>query len=260
MSDIDVIKQANAIKRAQKIARKAALEQRRQYVPKDLPLMNERYTLICSDIRDAVIESESIDCIITDPPYPALYIDSFKYLAEAAMKWLKPGGSLLTMSGQSYLPGVLQRLTSVNGLNYHWTLAYLTPGGQAVQVFPRKVNTFWKPVFWFVKGEYKEHWIGDVTKSAVNDNDKRFHGWGQSESGMFDIINRVTFPGQRILDPFVGGGTTGVVAVATNRLFTGIDISQDAIITTASRLKELVIKCSGTHAGPRCADPECWNQ
>ena len=26
--------------------------------------------------------------------------------------------------------------------------------------------------------------LGDVIKSDVNDNDKRFHGWGQSESGM----------------------------------------------------------------------------
>jgi 16S rRNA G966 N2-methylase RsmD len=26
-------------------------------------------------------------------------------------------------------------------LDYHWTVAYLTPGGQAVQVFPRRVNT-----------------------------------------------------------------------------------------------------------------------
>ncbi len=29
-------------------------------------------------------------------------------------------------------------------MTYHWTVAYLTPGGQAVQLWDRKVNAFWK--------------------------------------------------------------------------------------------------------------------
>jgi hypothetical protein len=39
-------------------------------------------------------------------------------------------------------------------LEYLWTMAYLTPGGQATQVFPRKVNTFWKPILIYCKGAY----------------------------------------------------------------------------------------------------------
>ena len=56
-----------------------------------------------------------------------------------------------------------------------------------MQVFPRKVNTFWKPLLWFTKGDYTREWIGDVCKSQTNDNDKRFHQWGQSLSGMADV-------------------------------------------------------------------------
>jgi DNA modification methylase len=73
----------------------------------------------------------------------------------------------------------------------------------------------------------------------VNDNDKRFHGWGQSESGMEDLIGRVSMPGQVILDPFCGGGTTGVAAVSMNRFFVGADVDAKAIETTARRLKEV---------------------
>jgi site-specific DNA-methyltransferase (adenine-specific) len=74
--------------------------------------------------------------------------------------------------------------------------------------------------------------------SEPNDNDKEHHHWGQSESGMADIIERFSYPGQTICDPFCGGGTTGVVAVRMNRLFVGIDCDQEAVATTLKRLAE----------------------
>lgn len=235
-SDDLIIKAANKIKTQRKKIKQVAKEKTQQKIPPDLPKVTNRYKLIHSDIRKADIKSNSIDCIVTDPPYPQEFIKTFDWLAERASHWLKPGGSMLVMSGQSWLPKVLNSLDA-HSLNYHWTLAYLTPGGQSVQIFPRKVNTFWKPVFWFVKGEYKGDWIGDVTKSNPNDNDKRFHYWGQSESGMADLIKRISLPGQTILDPFCGGGTTGVVAVQLNRLFIGIDSDEKAIRTSTMRLK-----------------------
>lgn len=173
-------------------------------------------TLFNCDLNDAPIEPNSVDWIITDPPYPEEFIGLYADLARLASVWLRPGGSLLAMAGEHHLPAVMAALTSAD-LIYQWTLAYLTPGGQAVQIFPRKVNTFWKPVFWFVKGEYHGRWIGDVVTSKVNDNDKRFHDWGQSESGFADLINRFTEPGHVICDPFMGGGTTGAVALAMAR-------------------------------------------
>ena len=141
---------------------------------------------------------------------------------------------MLVMVGQSYLPEVLARMTP--HIKYHWTLSYLTPGGQSVQLWQRKVNTFWKPVLWFTKGDYVGDWVGDVARSQVNDNDKRYHDWGQSESGMADLIERFTYPGQMIVDPFCGGGTTGVVAVRMGRRFIGIDCDSEAIATTRRRL------------------------
>jgi len=47
-------------------------------------------------------------------------------------------------------------------------------------------------------------------------------------------------PGQTILDPFCGGGTTGVVALAMDRCFIGIDIDPEAIETTRRRIAELI--------------------
>ena len=203
-----------------------------------------KFRLICANVadlakgEDPLIQPGSIDAIITDPPYPEKYLPAYEELAKTASKLLKDGGSLFVMSGQTYLPQVIEALKK--HLSYHWTLAYLTPGGQAVQQWERKVNTFWKPILWFVKGEYKGDWLGDVSRSEVNDNDKRFHQWGQSESGMLDLVDRASEPEDLILDPFVGGGAIGTAALMLDRRFVGSDTDESALETTRKRALELL--------------------
>lgn len=216
--------------RQEKMARKA--------FSLDSVMPSDMCWLFNGDIRDGLpcIKSESVDCIITDPPYPAEYIPLYGYLSRLAARVLKPNGSLVVMCGQSYLPEVIGQLCT--SMKYHWTMAYMTPGGQSPQLFTKKVNTFWKPLLWFTKGEYKGDWMGDVLKSPVNDNDKRFHEWGQSYGGMVDIVTRFTDPDQVILDPFLGGGTTGLAAVTNGRRFIGSDIVQKNIDTARERIAE----------------------
>jgi hypothetical protein len=169
------------------------------------------------------------DAVITDPPYPEEFLPVF---TELALGCKLAGVPLVAvMSGQSYLPEVYRRLSE--HLRYRWTLAYMTPGGQAVQQWQAKVNTTWKPVLLF--GDSSE-WFGDVSVSKVNDNDKRFHGWGQSESGMRDLVERLTKPGQLICDPFLGGGTTAVVCLALGRRFVGCDIDAAHVEQTKARV------------------------
>ena len=206
-----------------------------------VPITDIKYDLICNDFRKLedifVSQHGQVDYIITDPPYPKEFVPLYSDLSRFASKVLKPGGSLIAMSGQCYLPEVMNRLSEC--LNYHWTVSYLTPGGQATQIWPKKINTFWKPLLWFTKGEYKGDWSGDVCKSPVNHNDKNFHHWGQSAEGMIDIIERFTYPKDLIIDPFVGGGTTGIACIKTRRNFIGIDIDQKCIDISTARLKEI---------------------
>lgn len=185
------------------------------------------------------VQADSVDCIITDPPYPKEFLSVYGDLAAFASYALKPGGSLVVMVGQSYLQELLERLSST-GLTYQWTCAYLTPGGQSPQLWQRKVNTFWKPLLWFVKGEYTGDWIGDVCKSDVNNNDKRKHDWGQSESGIADVFERFTKPGQLICDPFVGGGTTAIVAMEMERRFVGGDIDKSCVVALEEMKSSLI--------------------
>ena len=177
--------------------------------------------------------ASTLDAIITDPPYPKEFLDLYEDLARLAKSALKPHGILAVMVGQSYLPEILARMT--RHMEYAWTLAYLTPGGQAVQIWNRKVNTFWKPVLLF-GGPQKAGWIGDVVSSDVNDNDKAHHHWGQSESGMARLVERLTKPGDLVCDPFLGGGTTAVVSLALGRKFVGCDTDNASVAEARKRV------------------------
>jgi site-specific DNA-methyltransferase (adenine-specific) len=196
-----------------------------------------RLALYHSDFRAVNLAENSVDWIITDPPYPQKFLPLYRDLALFAQRVLRPGGGLLAMVGQSYLPQIFE-LMSVEGLKYNWTLCYLTPGGQSPQLWQRKVNTFWKPILWFTKGENKR-WIGDVVKSDVNDNDKTYHFWGQSVSGMTDLLQKVSYMGETILDPFMGGGATGAACLLHRRHFIGIEIEKDVFATAQERLMQL---------------------
>lgn len=196
---------------------------------------SDRYHIACASVAE-LTPDRPISCIITDPPYPREYLPVYADLAAFAARALPDGGSLFVMVGQSYIPEILALMTP--HIRYHWTLAYLTPGGQAVQLWQRNVNTFWKPILWFVKGDYRGKWAGDVIKSSTNDNDKRFHHWGQSESGMAALVNIASQPGDVVCDPFCGGGTTGVVALSLDRLFVGADIDQTCVDLTSARCLE----------------------
>jgi site-specific DNA-methyltransferase (adenine-specific) len=131
------------------------------------------------------------------------------------------------MSGQSYLPEVMQRLCE--HLEYRWTLAYLTPGASC-RIWPLKVDCQWKPVLLFGGNDY----VFDVFKSDAGD--KQNHEWGQSESGMADLVERLTKPGQLVCDPFLGGGTTAVVSLALGRRFVGCDVDAAWVEKTRKRL------------------------
>lgn len=183
-------------------------------------------TLKCCSFEELLSECKP-DAVITDPPYPEEFLPLYGQLSKAC----KGIPLVAVMCGQSYLPRIIADMTQ--HLKYRWTLAYLTPGGQSAQQWIAKVNTFWKPILLF--GESLD-WFGDVVSSDVNDNDKEHHHWGQSESGMAKLVERLTKPGQLVCDPFLGGGTTATVCFKLGRKFIGCDIDNDCVRTTRERV------------------------
>jgi len=187
----------------------------------------------CCSMADLLRSGIKPDCILTDPPYPKEFLHLYDKLAELSVEI----PLVAVMCGQSYLPDILASMTRHS--RYRWTMAYLTPGGQAAQQWNAKINSFWKPVLLFGRAD---DWAGDVCRSIPNDNDKRFHDWGQSETGMMDLVERLSKPGQLVCDPFLGGGTTAVVCARLGRRFVGCDLDAECVRRALARLENETCK------------------
>lgn len=193
----------------------------------------DKWNVYLGDIRTWQAPRQ-YDFIVTDPPYPREFLPLWEVLAQRAKEWLKPGGLLIAMSGQSYLDEIYPMMSK--HLNYWWTAVYLTPGGQSSQVFPRKAMPYWKPLLIYSNGEYSGKWFGDVAKSPTNNNEKDLHEWGQSVGGMEDIIRRFADSGQSILDPFCGSGTTGIAALNLGCYFDALEVDEEKANIAKGRL------------------------
>ncbi len=182
---------------------------------------------IYHDDMETIELNKQYDFIITDPPYPKEYLPLYEILAKRAVEWLKPGGLLIAMCGQSYLNQIYQAFDK--HLSYYWTACYLTPS-QPTPLRQRQINTTWKPVLIYTRQDcrdYKGKTFGDVFTSQKPD--KAHHEWGQSVSGMLEIVKQICLPGQSILDPFCGAGTTGVAALQRGCLFDGIEKDRESV-------------------------------
>jgi hypothetical protein len=108
------------------------------------------------------------------------------------------------------------------------------------RIYPKRMDCYWKPVLWFTKGKYDGIWTRDI--AASRKHDKNFHVWGQSESGFAGLVSQHSKEGDVVCDPFVGGGTTGVISLRMKRNFIGIDDKQEHIDTSRNRFNQELYK------------------
>jgi SAM-dependent methyltransferase len=164
----------------------------------------------------------SIDCIITDPPYPYEFIEVWTKLSRFAKRVLKPNGYCISYSGQMYLPEVIKRMNE--HLDYYWTFAVYHEG-QTQIVNGINLMCRWKPVLIFQNGKKKiENTFQDYFISEQRE--KNGHDWQQSKSGVGYLIEMFTKEGDTIFEPFAGSGTTIIAARDKNRNILSAEIDE----------------------------------
>jgi len=152
------------------------------------------------------IPDGTVDLLVTDPPYiKDQWEQAYSILARHTPRILKPSGWLITYSGHYNLNRVMRMLDD-SGLMYYWTYCQLNQGPTAV-VFARNVSCGWKPILIYQKPPLKRLKSGfhDVIKSEVQKAD---HPWQQSLDDVLTILRRFSQPGQYLVEPFCGSGTT----------------------------------------------------
>lgn len=161
------------------------------------------------DFREKTVADNSVDMILTDPPYGEKFLELWDGLGQVAKRVLKPGGWLISYSGQAHLPRVLAQLSA--NLEYHWTMAlHLTWH----QMF-RGIFVEWKPIFAFYKPPFNETKFADFIEGSGPE--KQNHDWAQNHLESVKLIETFTQPGQVVMDPMVGSGTTIQACIETKR-------------------------------------------
>ena len=210
------------LSRAHRIARDLAAEERRRAEAASTRV-RPRVEVHHGRFQDALSGLRGADAIITDPPYGEAFLPQLRDLALFADRVLKPDGVLAVMYGQTYLPQALEALGA--GRPYRWTACYL--GRMGWVSHPRKVSSRWKPLLIFGGCT---RMLTDVIRADDDDDSARDrHHHGQSIGAFRTIIERLTSPGQLVVDPLCGGGTTLLAAKSLGRHAVGCDVDADAV-------------------------------
>ena len=195
-------------------------------------------------------EEESIDVIITDPPYLREYLHLYEDTAMAAKKVLKKGGSLLIILPHYAIPYVTLDM-SVH-LRWHWLISMdQARYNKKVQITQYGVFCNHKPIGWFTKGyrDIKGRKFIPDRFDALDENDKNdhkeYHKWGQPLTWARFCL-RVAPVGGRVFDPFVGGGTTALAAYEGGFPFVGVDSDPESVEKARMRLRTASHRKEGT--------------
>jgi hypothetical protein len=176
-----------------------------------------------------------VNSIITDPPYVGDSIPLYEHLRDFAVDVLPDGGPLVVMTWQAILPDVIRALQHKD-LAYRWTICWRYANTENTADHARRVFDCWKPILVYHKGSMPKDAPMMRDEIASTAPDKDHHEWGQSLDGFSRLIRSFSQPGDLVCDPFLGGGTTAVAALAKSRRFTGCDTDKAAIATTEGRL------------------------
>lgn len=174
--------------------------------------------------------------VLTDPPYANKYEDLYEKLAREAARILRPGGSLVTLCGHDQILRVGTAMS--RHLRFWWPVGMLHT---SLKRLPGKwVCIQGKPGLWFVNSRrFPNDTECPIDYMQGGGKDKRFHKWGQPVSWFAHWIERLSQPGNLIVDPFMGGGTTGIAALLSGRKFLGADIDPDCVKNSYERLAEV---------------------
>lgn len=185
------------------------------------------------------LPDNSIDMIFTDPPYVAAGLDTYRLVANEAARVLKQGAFIAVMCGGNALNKIIRWFDDA-GLEFWWLyqLQMTSRGAGIVWRYgntsvPISVRT--KHVLVYSRGRSlsRTATTGLYRSGGV---DKRWHYWGQSVDSHRYYIDCLSKPGDLVLDPMGGGGTTAVACEILGRRCVIGDVDSAATATMLGRL------------------------
>ncbi|WP_208319515.1 DNA-methyltransferase [Intestinimonas butyriciproducens] len=196
-----------------------------------------------------------MDAIITDPPYGINYVSPtgariqndaapFIWFLYDAFRVLKPGssgrGTLVCFTRwdvQQVFIDAIRLAGFVVKSEVIWDKMQHGMGDLKSQFAPSHEN-----IIFAVKGKFSfpGHRPKDLITHRKLPGSQMIHPTEKPVPLLADLITAVTKPGDLILDPFAGSGSTLVAAKKTGRRFTGIELDNVHYVNAQRRIEETV--------------------
>jgi site-specific DNA-methyltransferase (adenine-specific) len=204
------------------------------------------------------LPSESIDLVVTDPPYESLE----KHRAIGTTTRLKhskaSSNDWFSIFPNARFPELFAEVHRVLRRDRHFYL-YCDPETMFVAKPMAEAAgfKFWKPIIWdkvsigmgyhyraryecilfFEKGKRK---LNDLGVADIIEQKRVQNGYPAEKPPQVSevLIRQSTEPGELVIDPFMGSGSVGIAAAALGRSFGGNDLCTEAIDITRRRLIE----------------------
>lgn len=192
-----------------------------------------------ANVKALPLANESVGMIFADPPYTGDMLVCYKWLVREAVRTLRPGGFVLAMAGEYWLPSIVAMFESEPRLVYFWRFTCLNLNGDAPYIRNRGVVAQTKSILAYAKGPGPHRGqVNSILSCYHGRKDKRFHHWGTDVDIARYYIDCFSYPEDLICDPFLGGGTTAVACELLRRRWVGFDIDSDALWVSSVRLSD----------------------
>ena len=216
-------------------------------------------TLLLGDCREELrpLESGSVDLVVTSPPYanrrastyggvkPDDYAGWFLPIADQLQRVLKPSGSFILNIKEPVIQGerhtcVAEIILGMRKGGWLWTEEFLWhkkncyPGK-----WPNRFRDSWERLLQFnkaldfkVRRPYDTNVLHGATECGNRGHSAAFPLWLPEWA-----IQTFTDPGDMVLDPFAGSGTSVVAALSLGRRAIGVEQNEKYFAAMRERLQ-----------------------
>ena len=198
------------------------------------------------------VDNDSVDCVITDPPYgieyeqrragdteneykPTVESDGLDDATELWRKFLSEVARVLKPDGHAYVFGpplerdIFLPLIKEN-LDFKNPLVWVK-SNHTLTAFHRNYAFKYEDVYFAVSDDERARDLSEfspnVLEHAKPDTSDYDHPTEKPVGLIEDLLTNSTREGDRILDPFMGSGTTAVAAIQNDREYVGFEVDED---------------------------------